>query len=278
MERGKLPLITKSRLVRDLKKIGVKKGQTVMLHVSVKAIGWIVGGPDMILQALLEILGPTGTLMMYVGWEEAPPDRLEDWPKDLQQAYLNECPPFDPATSRARRNHSVLAEYLRTLPGTFRSNHPEASVAAIGAKACWITENHPLNYPYGSGSPLAKLCKVKGKVLLLGAPLNTTTLLHYAENLAKVPNKRTVHYRAPVHFDEQRVWVEVEDFDTSRGIIANAEEYFLTIMHDYIISGKGHSGKVGAAQSYLFESDDLVRFAKQWLEKTFGGSGPQETT
>jgi len=208
--------------------------------------------------------------MMYVGWEESP-DRLEDLPKDYQQAYLEECPPFDPATSRANRDYSILAEYLRTWPGTLRSNHPEACVAAVGAKSRWITENHPLQYPYGAGSPLAKLCEVKGKVLLLGAPLNTITLLHYAENMAKVPNKRITRYRMPVLRNGQRVWVDIEDFDTSRGIVANAEEYFRAIVRDYLSSGKGCSGKVGAAQSYLFDAADLVEFAIQWLERTFGG-------
>jgi len=254
----------------DLKKLGVSAGQTVMLHVSVRSIGWIVGGPNVVLQSLLDVLGPAGTLMMYVGWEDVP-DRLEELPKDWQQAYLDECPSFDPTTSHANRNYSILAEYLRTWPGALRSNHPEASFAAVGALARWITENHPLQYPYGLNSPLAKLCEVNGRVLLLGAPLNTITLLHYAENLAKVPNKRIIHYKVPVLLNEQRVWDEGEDFYSSRGIVSNAEEYFQTITHDYIASGKGCSGKVGAAQSYLFESVDLARFAIQWLEKKFGG-------
>ncbi len=118
---------------------------------------------------------------------------------------------------------------------------------------------------------MAKLCEAKGKVLLLGAPLNTITLLHYAENMAKVPDKRIIRYRMPVLRYGRRVWVDIEDFDTSRGIFfANAEEYFQTIARDYLLSGKGCSGKVGAAQSYLFDAADLVEFAVQWLERTFG--------
>ena len=72
MRRIKLPPITRSRLVEDLKKLGVSSGDVVMLHVSVKSVGWIVGGPDMIIQALLDVLGTQGTLMMYVGWEDSP--------------------------------------------------------------------------------------------------------------------------------------------------------------------------------------------------------------
>ncbi len=51
MANADLPLITRSRLVADLKKMGLVPGDTVMLHASVKAVGWIVGGPDMVIQA-----------------------------------------------------------------------------------------------------------------------------------------------------------------------------------------------------------------------------------
>ena len=66
MANTNLPVITRSRLVSDLSKLGLASGDTVMLHASVKAVGWIVGGPDMVLRAILDVLGSTGTLMMYV--------------------------------------------------------------------------------------------------------------------------------------------------------------------------------------------------------------------
>jgi len=269
MRKFELPTVTKSQLARDLRKLGLSAGQTVMLHASVKAVGWIVGGPDIVIQSMLDVLGAKGTLMMYVGWEDSPYP-LEQWPKEVQRAYLEECPPFDPAKSRAYRKWSILTEYLRTWSGAFRSNHPDASFAAVGAKARWITENHPLQYGYGLGSPLAKLCEAKGKVLLLGAPLDSITLLHYAEHVCRVPNKRVVHYRMPVLHDGRKVWVEVEEFDTCGGILPGAEEYFQTIPNEYISSGKGVSDKVGNAESYLFDADDLVNFAVQWLERKYG--------
>jgi len=269
MHGGGLPAITKSRLVEDLRKLGVTSAQSVMLHASVREMGWIVGGPDVVIQALLDVLGNSGTLMMYVGWEDAPYD-LAEWPEDRRRAYLEECPAFDPATSRAYRKWGILTEYLRTWPGAARSDHPDGSFAAVGALARWITDDHPLQYGYGPGSPLAKLCEVKGKVLLLGAPLNTITLLHYAEHIANVPNKRIVRYKMPILRGGMRVWVEIEEYDTCRGIVGDADEYFEIIARDYLASGKGRSGKVGAAQSYLFDSDDLARYAAQWIENSFG--------
>lgn len=264
----KLPPITRSMLVKDLRKLGVLAGDTIMLHASVKAIGWIVGGPDIVIQSLLDVLGKEGTLIMLVSWEDSPYE-LAEWPQDVQKAYLEECPPFDPATSRAYRKWSILTEYLRTWPGAFRSNHPDASFVAVGVLARWITENHPLQYGLGPGSPLAKLCAVKGKVLLLGAPLNNITLLHYAEHVAKVPNKKTVQYKMPLLRDGKRVWVDIEEFDTN-GMLLGMKEYFEAIPREYLSSGKGGLGKVGAAQSYLFDAPDLVSFAVKWLERKYG--------
>ncbi|MFP3985237.1 MAG: aminoglycoside 3-N-acetyltransferase [Candidatus Bathyarchaeia archaeon] len=269
MERSELLPITKSRLIEDFEKLGVAEGQTVMLHASVKAIGWVVGGPDVIIQALLDVLGSSGTLMMYVGWEDAPYNLVE-WSKDLQQAYLEECPAFNPATSRAHRKWSILTEYLRTWPSAFRSSHPDASFAAVGALARWITEDHPLQYGYGLGSPLAKLCEVKGKVLLVGAPFSSITLLHYAEHVAKVPDKRIVHYKMPILCDGQKMWVEIEEFDTCGGVLSGSEEYFSIIPREYLSSRRGCVGKVGAAESYLLDSAEFVKFAVKWLEKRFG--------
>lgn len=132
MRRMKLPPVTRSMLARDLRQLGVAVGDTVMVHASVKAIGWVVGGPDVVIQALLDSLGVEGTLMMLVSWEDSPYE-LAEWPKGVQRAYLEECPPFDAAKSRAYRKWGILTEYLRTWPGAFRSNHPDASFAAVGA-------------------------------------------------------------------------------------------------------------------------------------------------
>src|SRR3954467_15741840 len=115
MDNKESLLVTRSRLVKGFSDLGVRPGGIVMPHASVKAVGWVVGGPDVVLRALREALGPDGTLMMYVGWEDNPYD-LESWPEERRRPYQEECPPFDQATSRANRTWSILTEYLRTTP------------------------------------------------------------------------------------------------------------------------------------------------------------------
>jgi len=266
---GDQPIITRTRLIRDLRALGLAEGQTVMLHASVKAIGWIVGGPDVVLDAILNVLTAEGTLMMLAGCEDGTYEMAE-WPEEKRQAYLAECPPFDPARTRAYRKWSILTEYLRTWPGACRSAHPDSSHAAVGRLAEWITADHPLQYGHGPGSPLAKLCQCGGKVLLLGSPLNAITLLHYAEHMASVPNKRIARYRAPILRDGHTEWVDIEEFDTCLGIVDWPDDYFITIAKEYLALGHGRTGVLAAAESYLFDAADLNRFGVEWMERHFG--------
>ena len=145
-------------------------------------------------------------------------------------------------------------------------------MAAVGSKAPWLTADHPLQYGYGRGSPFAKLIEARGEVLLLGAPPDTVTLLHHAEHVARVPNKRVARYRQPVLRDGVCRWIEVEEFDTSSGIREWRKEdgnYFRAIVEDYLRLGHGARGTVGAATAYLLDAEGLNDHAVTWLEREF---------
>jgi aminoglycoside 3-N-acetyltransferase len=258
--------IPPSRLRADLAALGLTAGDTVMLHASMRAIGPVMGGPNTVVEVLLATLGPSGTLLMYVGWQDLP-DYLDELPPDERAEYEREHPPFDLATARAVRDHGILAEVVRTWPGAVRSANPEASMVAIGAAADALTRDHPRDYGYGAGSSLARLVERGGRVLLLGAPLDTITLLHHAESVARLRGKRIVRYRYPALVEGQRVWIAVEDLDTGE---PHAAYSFEGIAQGYLAAGRGRSGTVGHAPAYLFDAADLTAFAVAWLEARFG--------
>jgi aminoglycoside 3-N-acetyltransferase len=260
--------LTQAQIVADLRALGVAPGMALMLHSAVRSVGPVMGGPNTIISALLDALGPAGTLMMYVGWHEIP-DFIPELPAEQQPAYLEAYPAFDPATARAKRDHGVLAEFLRTWPGAARSLNPEASMVAVGARATELTADHPLDYGYGAGSPLAKLVEWGGSVLLLGAPLNALTLLHYAENRARMRHKNVIRYPCPLLRDDgTRVWVEVEDYDTGE---PHADYGLGQIARAYLAAREARQARVGAAACYLFDAADLAGFAIDWLEARYGG-------
>lgn len=283
--QGRTP-VTRSRLARDLAALGVAAGDTLMVHASLSALGWVVGGSGTVVQALLDALGPDGTLLAYAGWEDDSYD-LAELPEEWRRAYRAELPPFDPLTSEAVHDNGVLPERIRTWPGAVRSRQPEASVVALGRRAVWITAEHPWDDPYGPGSPLAKLVGSGGRVLMLGAPLDTVTLLHHAEATAKVPNKRRVEYQMPIRDDDGRVtWRTMRDINTSTGAfpyervgpeiaavpgMRPGEEAFAAIARLALATGIGAGGMVGEAEAFLFPAAPLHAFAERWLEQRFGG-------
>jgi aminoglycoside 3-N-acetyltransferase len=259
-------LYTHRQLVDQFRSLGVSPGQVVMMHVSVKAVGHVMGGPNVILQALLDVLGADGTLMMYAGWQDIP-DFVQQLPPELRHQYYAEHPPFDPAISRSFRDNSILVEFLRTWPGTLRSQNPEASMVALGKHAEQLTQSHSLNYGYGAESPLARLVELRGYVLMLGAPLDTITLLHHAENRARLRHKNVVHYQCPILINGVKTWVDIEDYDTGD---PHDDYSFEAIAAEYVETRSARSGSVGDAECYLLDAVNLTAFAVDWLESRFG--------
>lgn len=267
--------VVRSELESDLHKIGLERGGVVMVHCRMSAIGWVVGGSETIVRAILDVLGPSGTLMALTGWEYDSYD-LDEWPEVRRAAYLKEPPSFDPELSESQRDFGRLSERIRTWPGARRSRHPEASFAAVGYQAEWLTSDQPWDHPYASGSPLAKLVEADGDVLMLGAPLETITLLHYAEERARVPNKQRVTYRVPMRAGDGIEWRLIHDIDTSKGafdygkVVPGDTDAFEVIGAEALAAGIGIGGKVGEADSCLFPARELERFAAAWMEERFG--------
>jgi aminoglycoside 3-N-acetyltransferase len=234
-----------------------------MLHASMRAIGNIPGGPDQVHQAIMRVIQPGGSLMIYVGgepeYEAVGRNKLSP---EEEQDLLQNCPAFDPQTARARRDYGILAEFFRSWPGVVCSRNPGARMAALGDKAAWLTGDQPLNYGYGPGSPLAKLCENQGKLLLLGSDLDQTTLLHYAEHLAPLDGKRIKRFKVPLLQKNQRVWQDIEEYDTSIGIKPWPERFFASIVEQFLKQQGLHPKKVGRADSYLLEAKSLVDFAQ----------------
>jgi aminoglycoside 3-N-acetyltransferase len=137
----------------------------------------VVGGAETVVSALLDALGPDGTLMAYTGWQDAPPDDLGDLDEETKQTYIEEHPAYDPRVALSCRDHGRIPEALRTWPGARHSWHPEAGVAVVGLLADELTAEHPYDDAYGVGTPYARLVELGGQVVVLGAPLNTVTLI-----------------------------------------------------------------------------------------------------
>jgi aminoglycoside 3-N-acetyltransferase len=254
-------------LREDARRLSLEPGDTIMVHASLSKVGRLLNGPDAVIGALLDAVSPAGTIMAYTDWD-ARYDELLDAEGRVPEEWRTDIPPFDPRRSRAARDNGTFPEFLRTWPEALRSGSPGPSVAAIGAKADWLTRDHPIDYGYGPGSPFARLVEIGGKVLMLGAPLDTMTLLHHAEHLARIPHKRVHRAEVPFSLDGQTVWRLVEEFDTSSPVVDGLpDDYFGLIVAEFLERGKGISGTIGEAPSVLVPARDIVSFAIDWLER-----------
>lgn len=265
---------TRDQIVQQLVGLGLRAGDLVMVHASLKAIGPVEGGAPKLVGALLDVLGPSGTVMAYVSWDRSPYEETLNG-ATLSTAERDAWPAFDPATAKSYRGFGLLNEFLRKLPGAVRSAHPDASMVAIGAKASEVIGEHRLGQGYGPGSPLERLVAMKGRVLTLGAPLDSLTVLHYAEAIADIPGKRRVTYEMPIQNAlGETVWCRTEEFDSNGILDCFAGEGVMdaveSIARDYVIQGRSRFGRVGHASCHLFEAEDLVEFGRRWLESKFG--------
>jgi aminoglycoside 3-N-acetyltransferase len=266
--------VTRAALRADLTALGLRPGDAVLAHGALSRVGRLLNGPDAVVGALLDAVSPGGTVLAYTDWD-ARYDELLDADGRVPDEWREHVPPFDPATSRASRDNGALPEFLRTWPGARRSGNPGASLAALGARAAWFTADHPLDHGYGPGSPLAKLVEAGGKVVMIGAPLDTMTLLHHAEHLADLPGKRVIRYEVPLATADGVRWRTVEEFDTADPVVEGfADDCFGTIVTDFLATGEGVRGLVGAAESVLVDAPAVCAFAVEWMERAVGRRSP----
>lgn len=267
--------VTRASLAADLARLGLAPGDAVMVHAAVSKIGRLLDGPDTIIAALSDAVGPEGTVLAYADWEARYEDLVGEDGR-VPPEWREHIPPFDPQRSRAIRDNGVLPEFLRTTTGALRSGNPGASIVALGARAEWFTTDHALDYGYGEGSPLARLVEAGGKVLMLGAPLDTLTLLHHAEHLAEIPGKRIRRIEVPLATPSGTQWRMIEEFDTGDPIVEGlAEDYFAEVVSEFLAGGQGRQGLIGAAPSVLVEAAAITEFGVNWLEARFGSGSPR---
>lgn len=254
---------TRQSLAADFERLGLRAGATVIAHASLSSLGWVSGGAVAVLQALLDVLGDAGTLVMPThtrdntdpaGWSNPPV------PESWHQTIRNSMPAFDPATTPTRAM-GAIAELFRSWPGVLRSGHPSLSFAALGRNARRVIEPHDLNCSLGETSPLARIHELGGHILLLGVGFDRNTSFHLAEYRAGV--RPPIQSASAFYRDGARVWGAYADIDTD-------SEPFPAIGAALEATGVVRLGQVGSATARLFPQREAVDFAVQWLKAHAG--------
>jgi len=256
---------TVAALAADLRDLGVARGDTVMVHASLRRIGPVEGGAAGVISALEQAVGDAGTLLMLLGarddfaW-------VNERPAGERDRLLAGTPAFDADTTPASPEVGTLAEVFRCTPATRVSDNPEGRFAARGRDAAHLLHDAPWDDYFGPGSPLDRLCRKGGTVLRLGADPDTVSVLHYAEYVVPLPGKRRVTRHRLVAASEGPVVRTVSCLDDEHGIFDYAgDDYFAVILREYLAAGRARTGVVGSARSELILASDIVAFGVDWM-------------
>jgi aminoglycoside 3-N-acetyltransferase len=255
--------VTVDSIAADLRNLGLDAGDTVLVHASLSALGWVCGGAPAVVDALQRVLTEAGTLVMPTHspdvsnpeWWENPPVP-ESWYEPIRAGM----PPYRPAVTPTR-GMGAVAECFRSYPGVERSAHPMHSFAAWGADARAVTAEHELDNSLGDGSPLASVYDRDGSVLFLGTTHETNTSLHLAEYRADL-GLETETRESVVLRDDERLWVTFEDLAIDDADFPECGAAF-EAAHPEAVS----TGTVGVADARLLAQRPLVEFAVGWFER-----------
>lgn len=237
-----MTIINKETLVRDLRALGLGPGDWVAVHSSMKAIGWVEGGPAAVIEALIGAVGPGGTVMMPLfNIADGKPIDLA-----LKPTYLG-----------------LLPETFRKYPGVVRSPNPTHSVGIHGARAAEIAESHRHSTFIGRGSPYHQLARNGGWVLHLGTNYNSSSIIHLAEVLVGVP-----YLDVPYPGWENALTARAADGSTIKAepkeIPGDSVKFYL-VQEEMDRRGLLRKGKIGNAQSVLARGADMLDVTLEML-------------
>ncbi|MBD3851493.1 MAG: AAC(3) family N-acetyltransferase [Acidobacteria bacterium] len=240
-------MLNRADLARDLRRLGLRAGDWVLVHSSLKMVGYVDGGADTVVDALLGVLGDDGMLVVPTF------------------TFTNFKPVFDPETTPSQMG--ALTEAVRQRPHVVRSLHPRHSFGALGKQATWLTDGHLEAGSVGLGSPIDKLAQRGGYVLLLGVGHTTNTAIHAAELLADLPYLCEV--KDSPDFPEHALvkLASGKQVRVSLAPYSTCSEGFDQLEAAMERRGQLRCGRVGAAECQLMECADVVATGTEVLRR-----------
>jgi len=155
--------VTREDIARGLTELGIRPGELLLVHSSLSSFGKVEGGAEAVVDALLDTLRASGTLVV--------------------PTFTSASDVFDPDTTPATTG--AITEVVRNRANAVRSLHPTHSVAAIGPLAEDIVKGHERVDAFGRGSPLFKMLQARARILQLGTTHTSNSMIHTAEEIAQ---------------------------------------------------------------------------------------------
>lgn len=203
---------TKEDFKETLSSMGIQKGMVIFLQANTNSLGYMVGGGQALIEALMEKVGYNGTIVM-----PSFTPQLAD-PANIKPAIAREkwhqvrefAAPFDRKLTAPSGSDALIHQFLRN-EGVIRSYHPLYSFAAWGKYAKLICDKHPLHFGLNQDSPLGKIVEFNGFVLLMGCSYSECTMFQLARyHGEQLP---VCLKSAPIVNNKKRVWKDMLDLE-----------------------------------------------------------------
>ena len=157
-------MYTKNNLMEHLSELKINPTGTLMIHVSLKAIGKTENRADTVLDAFMEYMKQGLLVLASHTW-----DNVNDENPVMDVLFTPTCV-------------GVLTELFRKRQGVHRSLHPTHSVAAFGKDAeDFIGGEEKINTPCGKGGAYYRLWERNAQILLIGVNFTSNTFIHGLE-------------------------------------------------------------------------------------------------
>ncbi|MER2090179.1 MAG: AAC(3) family N-acetyltransferase [Sporosarcina sp.] len=251
---------SKESVIEQLNTLGIKMGDHIIVHSSLKSMGWIAGGAQAVVEALMDTVAPSGTIVMSA--QSADNSEPSYWmlppvPEAWHEPIRQSIPAYDPHLSHLR-GMGKIADCFHRHPETIRSSHPAHSFMAWGRNAAdWMME-HPLNDSFGTGSPLGKMLDANVKIILIGVGYDSCTALHLSEYLA--PGLTASPQGAAIIQNGERIWATFEMADVDSDVFPE-----LGMAFEEMNPGVALNGKLGQASCKVIPMKPLVDFGTGWM-------------
>lgn len=240
--------ILKANLMQDLKNMGLKAEDSLMVHSSMKSIGPVEGGADTVVDALMEYLSE-GLLMMPT----------HTWAQ-MSAGYNMFDPENEPACV------GIIPNIFLKRPGVVRSLHPTHSIAAYGTGAAeYVKGEENCTTPCTPGGCWDRLKTINAKILLIGVNHVKNTYIHSVEETLGVPERFTAE---PTMFKikmPDNTFKEIQMYRHYNVHTAHISESFQKLARAYEENKAAENVRFGDADCILCDAKGLFEVTEKVL-------------
>jgi aminoglycoside 3-N-acetyltransferase len=251
-------VLTQSEIKEGLRDIGLGRGDAVEVHSSLRSLGWVEGGADAVIEALIAVVGPDGAVVMSC-YAVSPPLPLTDAERARGIAWKVRWLPPD---TRERTGMGVVADTFRWRPDVVCGTG-DYRVCAWGRDAA-----------VHAAQGYAHLVAIDGWALLIGVDIGRCSSMHLGE---RVPIPRQITQRFELPEELARDYPEDE---WGIGYGSTPGDPWGTVWDRARRKGLIRQGRIGQAECALFRAGALVRIYEELRRSDpyglFGLEGPRD--